>query len=243
MRATAATISLMSKKPNAQPSAELSEESVLEALRYHLQLSIEWMTDRGAYERSGRLLDTLGRALLKHRDARRHRHEVASSKELISALAEIEEAIESPQARAEKIRHWLARRGIHLDFDEVLLRMKRAKTSSTRGRSFAERASELLAELTGTSDSTLQGIGKAKGGRFGDRDYFERARRDVLPVNEEIKSFVTLFFPDQFDQKEAAAAYSQERLEVMALWPLQPTEKPKADHDHDEADGPSEKTG
>lgn len=190
----------MTDKDPAASSLAFTDEDLHRAVRYLLQLAIEWQTDRAAYEDGAAVLERVVTLLNEHRARRQSLRRRADVVELVEPIMDRfrgEDANHYPRSQTcETVSKWLRRRGIILTTAEVRKLLERPARHGARKRTRKERLLDQLAELAGTSQSEFEKLlavieyGKPKAGKLGNELLHERAARDRSPSTTEMLFYV-----------------------------------------------------
>ena len=195
------TLRSMPRKPSARTAA-LTDDSVRRALRYVLELGLEWQIDRAAYEDGAAVLANVAALLENHRERRVTLRRKALLAELVGPLMELlEQQAQGGISRvdmATKATKWLRRAGVHCTEQQAasVLDTTPPRTNEARARTRRERLSAKLAELVGASPSdfekTVDVAARAteNPGRLGNALLRERAAVDGMSGRNETLVFV-----------------------------------------------------
>ena len=172
-----------------------------QAVRYLLQLAIEWETDAAAYENGVELLKDVVTELNGHRARREALKRKSQLAELVQPIME-RLRTENPGlwsgTTCATISRWLLRRGIHQTPTEVEALLSQPVRRGARSRTRREQLLDKLAQLAGASQSDFEKLvtvvehGKGKEGRLGNALLHERAARDRAPSVTEMLLYALL---------------------------------------------------
>lgn len=186
----------MTDKHPSPVSSSLTDEDLQRAVRYLLQLAIEWNTDGAAYEGGAALLKRVVTLLDNHRTRRQALKRRADVVELVEPIMDRfrgERAnLFTRQDTGETVSKWLGRRGIIMGPEDAERMLGRGVRAGAKKRTEKERLLAQLAEVAGTSQSELEKLlaviehGKQKNGRLGNELLHERAVRDRPPSTTEM---------------------------------------------------------
>jgi hypothetical protein len=171
-------------------SAALSDYNVLRAIRYMLQLGLEWRADRAAYRDGAAVLAVVAERLEEHRQRRLALKRKAQLAELVPTIMERLEEQERgyvyPSETRNAVMRWLKRVGINCTEHQVKALLELKPRQHARERTRRERLTAGLADLIGASQSDLEKAvdvasrGKENAGRLGNAMLHERAAMDRM---------------------------------------------------------------
>jgi hypothetical protein len=169
----------------------LLDEDLERAVRYLLQLVVEWSVDGALYEGGAEILRSVVTTLNEHRARREALKRQAQLVELVGPITQrlTEEAGRSlhPARTLEAISKWLARRNIALTPAQVSMLLRQPIRGGARARSLREQVLDRLGSLAGSSQSDFEKLltviesHKDKPGKLGNSLLHERAARDRTP--------------------------------------------------------------
>lgn len=187
--------------PHRSPRvAALTDKSVQRAVRYLLQLAMEWESDRAAYEDGAAVLAHVSELLEAHRKRRAAMKTKALVAELVAGIMERFQLEDLGEVyRYETCRtvvKWLRRVGIERSEEEVkALLADPPVRRGARTRTRREHLLGKLAELVGASQSDFEKLvnvverAKENPGRLGNPLLHERAATDSMAGQHEMLVF------------------------------------------------------
>lgn len=208
-------------------SAEpLSDERIHAAIRYLLQLAVEYQTDRASYADGTDVLEQVASVLEAHCSHRRSMKRIALVAELVEPIHERLKLVAGGAVMRSDaygtISRWLRRKGIKRTPDEVAELLERPIRNGAKRRTARERLLDRLAFLLGISQSQLEKVvgvaerGKPTKGRLGTPLLHERAAIDPVPSRTELLVYALHALGVDADTgQRIVALFGEEQLDAV----------------------------